>query len=402
MFHFAHPKLLKELLFMTSYVNRRQLVEALIEELDIPISYYERAKERAQSLEDWLMRDNSSVRDLSPDVFPQGSFRYGTVIRPVDQDGFYDLDLVVTFDLTKAHVTQKQVKQLLGSEIAAYAIAKQFNDEPSEKYRCWRLNYADEVKFHMDILPGLPEGSERIVERIRMSIPAEFAQHEISITDTRHPDYKSICSTWFSSNPRGFAKWFEAIARRYAVSRMGMLVENRKYASVEEIPPFEFKTTLQRVIQILKRHRDIHFIDDATYAPISMIITTLATHAYEGQEALEQALPSVVARLPLFIKSERPRVENPVNKKEDFADKWITDFKYEQNFWAWHTQLQIDIGQMLQGHSGYLLQESVERAFDVSLPKSVFGISPAVSVKPAVLATPSPLVLPQGPRPWGA
>jgi hypothetical protein len=125
---------------MTNFVDRRRLFQELIEELDIPASYYEKAKDRARSLEDWLLRDNSSVKHLSPDVFPQGSFRYGTVIRPIHKDGYYDLDLVVTFNLSKVSVSQEQVKKLLGAEIVAYANAKRFNDEPTEKYRCWRLS----------------------------------------------------------------------------------------------------------------------------------------------------------------------------------------------------------------------------------------------------------------------
>lgn len=386
---------------MTNFVDRRRLFRELIEELDIPASYYEKAKDRARSLEDWLLRDNSSVKHLSPDVFPQGSFRYGTVIRPIHKDGYYDLDLVVTFNLSKASVSQEQVKKLLGAEIVAYANATRFNDEPTEKYRCWRLNYADEVSFHMDILPGLPTGSESTLERIRMSVPADLAQHEIAITDTRHPNYKVVCDSWFSSNPRGYAKWFEAIARGYATTRIGLLLESRAYASVEEIPPYELKTTLQRVIQILKRHRDIHFIDDEKYAPISMIITTLATHAYEGQEAIEAALPSVIARMPLFIKPNRPRIENPVNKREDFADKWGTDPNFEANFKIWHGQLEADVRTMLRSESSYLIQETVEKAFDVQISESTYGISRSISVKPSVFAAPSPLILPQGPKPWG-
>jgi hypothetical protein len=38
----------------------------------------------------------------------------------------------------------------------------------------------------------------------------------------------------------------------------------------------------RRIVQIAKRHRDMHFIDDDEgLAPLSIIITTLASHAYE-------------------------------------------------------------------------------------------------------------------------
>lgn len=386
---------------MAIIIDREQLAEQLISELDIPISYYEKAKARARSLEEWLLRDNSAVKEFNPEVYPQGSFRYGTVIRPIHEDGYYDLDLVVTFTLSMNHFTQEQVKRLLGVEIAAYAAAKQFNEKPSEKPRCWRLNYADEVNFHMDILPGLPVGTDAILERVRLSTPYELAQHEIALTDTRHPLYKVICESWFSSNPRGFAKWFEAIARHFAQARVRMLIENRAYASVDEIPPYELKTVLQRVIQILKRHREVHFQEDATYAPISMIITTLATHAYQGDTSLVNALISVVERMPLFIKPARPRIENPVNKKEDFADKWATDPNYEINFWGWYQQLRMDLNSLLESATGYLLQESIEKSFNVRLSDDQVGIRRTFFSKPAQIATPATLYIPQGPKPWG-
>lgn len=386
---------------MAIWINRERLAEQLIEELDIPISYYEKAKGRAQSLEDWLLRENSSVKDFQPEVYPQGSFRYGTVIRPIHEDGYYDLDLVVTFELANDAVTQKYVKTLLGTEVQAYAAAKSFNEKASEKHRCWRLNYADEVNFHMDVLPGLPAGSDRITERIQLSVSPELAVHEIAITDNRHPNYSVICDDWYSSNPRGFALWFEAIAKEYAQTRMQILIENKSYASVKEIPPYELKTTLQRVIQILKRHRDVHFQGDCTYAPISMIITTLATHAYQGESSLANALLGVVSRMPQFIRTERPRIENPVNKKEDFADKWSSNPKFETSFWVWYAQLARDIKSLFESGSGYQLQESISKAFSIAVKDELVGIPGLSRLNPSTLAPVAPLYLPQGPKPWG-
>ena len=50
---------------------------------------------------------------------------------------------------------------------------------------------------------------------------------------------------------------------------MRQLVERRLYASVEDVPPYEWKTPLQRSIQILKRHRDVMFRDEPRRAPRS-------------------------------------------------------------------------------------------------------------------------------------
>ncbi|TWU64533.1 hypothetical protein V7x_00770 [Crateriforma conspicua] len=383
---------------MTFQINREKLLAELVDALDIPQSHYEQAKQRAESLEEWLLRPNSLVRRFNPDVYPQGSFRYGTVIRPIHSNGYYDLDLVVTMDLSKSDVTQEDVKRLLGAEIKAYAEAKNFNDDPEEKPRCWRLNYADDVSFHMDILPSIPADEAQLQERFQLSISSDLARHEIAITDTRHAFYRHISPDWYSSNPRGFAKWFEANAKKYAVDRIHRLVANRVYASVDEIPPYEWKTLLQRVIQIIKRHRDVYFLEDATFAPISMILTTLATKAYGGEPSIESALRTVVDRMPAFIQDQAPRVANPVNPKEDFADKWRDEPRYELNFREWHAQLRADVYQLCSGANVHRIEASVKSGFDVRINLNSFA---SALRSPTVTSSPAPLIIPEGPKPWG-
>ena len=70
----------------------RQLFELLADSLDISPSLYERAADRHRSLGEWLCRDASRLREFSPHVSPQGSFRLGTVVRPLASDAVYDLD----------------------------------------------------------------------------------------------------------------------------------------------------------------------------------------------------------------------------------------------------------------------------------------------------------------------
>lgn len=52
--------------------------------------------------------------------------------------------------------------------------------------------------------------------------------------------------------------------------------------NIEELPSFENKSILQKVIMILKCHRDNVYKDNRELKPISIIITTLAAKAYDG------------------------------------------------------------------------------------------------------------------------
>ena len=125
------------------------------------------------------------------------------------------------------------------------------------------------------------------------------------------------------------------------------IAEGKAFATVEDVPPYEWKTTLQRSIQILKRHRDVMFFDAPEIAPISMVITNLAAQAYEGETDLAVSLQNIVAKMPEFVRSEKPQVPNPANPAEDYADKWAKDARLEKSFWEWHSALRADMAKLL-------------------------------------------------------
>ncbi len=54
----------------------------MVEELQVPPSRYEQAERSYKSLAEWLHRRESTVRNDSPEVYVQGSFRLGTAIKP--------------------------------------------------------------------------------------------------------------------------------------------------------------------------------------------------------------------------------------------------------------------------------------------------------------------------------
>lgn len=94
-----------------------EFLEDLAEELSVPSGRYEQAEHSYKSLGDWLHREASTVRQYEPKVYVQGSFRLGTTIRPSSNAEEYDVDSVCEFrNLSKATLTQRQLKALLGNE----------------------------------------------------------------------------------------------------------------------------------------------------------------------------------------------------------------------------------------------------------------------------------------------
>lgn len=331
--------------------------------LDIPRSYYEKAVARHKAVGEWLCRPESRLAAYRPKVRPQGSFRFGTVTRPIVPDAEYDLDHVVVLEgLTPATLSQKELKYMLGAELAAYARAHNMQP-PTEHNRCWRLQYRDEVPFHLDSVPCVLADVGTRDALLRAGVEEALALRAVAITDRRHPCYRVVHPGWPTSNPRGFARWF---TQRAALGRDARSAGGVRAGTVEDVPPYEWRTPLQRSVQILKRHRDVMFRDAPDLAPISMIITNLAAHAYGGERDLGEALRAIVDGMPSFLRPSRPRVPNPTHPAEDYADKWSRDPMLESNFWTWHAQVRSDV-ERLSAPLTRIEPEDIKRRFGVVL-----------------------------------
>ena len=354
---------------MNQKVEREQAaVTSIVESLDVPQSAYERAIARYEAIAKHLERDGSALATAGPHIYAQGSFQIGTVVPPIDSSQGYDLDLTCELkELDKLGQTQRQLKELLGQEVRSYA-SKHGMKRPIEKPRCWHLDYRDDVSFHMDVVPAVPEDPQRkneIAANLDPSV-AHLANLAVGITDTRAEDYDTISTDWSMSNPMGYAEWFKGRMRGAATH---ILLEAKAVLrEADEIPVYKWKTPLQIVVQILKRHRNVMFAGDTSGdAPISCIITTLAARAYEGQLNVRDALIGIVENMPKFIRSSSPRVANPVNGGEDFAEKWETHPGKEQAFLRWYRQLRRDLNGLSEIANVSDLREYLKQRFDINL-----------------------------------
>ena len=108
------------------------------------------------------------------------------------------------------------------------------------------------------------------------------ADNAIAITDRDDPNFRQLTEDWPHSNPKGYANWFRSKMREvFDARRRALALEAR--ASVEDIPEHRVRTPLQSAIQILKHHRDVMFSERVDDKPISIILTTLAAHAYRAR-----------------------------------------------------------------------------------------------------------------------
>ena len=296
--------------------------------LDIPDHVYEDATLKYEDVGDWLGAEDSELLHYMPEIYVQGSFRLGTVVRPIAEEDEYDIDLVCHLGINKEQIAQKDLKEMVGDRLKKRGDLARIL-KPSR--RCWILDYPPEnqlPRFHMDVLPAIPN-----IERPPTGI---------LLTDTE-------LKLWQKSNPRAYADWF--------YERMKIIFQERRaafadsiQAKVEEVPEWQVKTPLQTAVQILKRHRDIHFQDNQDVKPVSIIITTLAARSYDNQPSVYDALSSIVQKIeinwgkPGFVEYRNGKwwVTNPVDDGENFADKWNEYPERRESFMVWVKKVRSD------------------------------------------------------------
>ncbi len=312
------------------------------EELNITETQYKEAEQHYQAVGEWLGEDDTAISDYEPEIYPQGSFLLGTVVKPIDDD--YDIDLVCFLrNLTDTGTTPEKLKKMVGERLSENG--KYQPPMLEEMNRCWRLNYAETSKFHMDIIPAVACSN---ISELILREGLYFKETLVKIPDKKLED-------WTLTNPKGYADWFKNQMKAQFMAGMEK-VALFKEAMIEDVPTYKIKTSLQRAVQILKRHRDEMFQYDKKDKPISIIITTLAAHAYGNEENILDALINIVRKMPIFITEEWDndvmaivkKVKNPVNDDENFADKWPEHQQREVKFYRWLEQVREDLNTALQ------------------------------------------------------
>lgn len=350
--------------------NLNTLLKKATDLLDITQYQYEEAEKHYKAVGKFL-GDCPKISHYSPEVFPQGSFRLGTVVRPLKDGEEYDIDLVCQLNATHEEFTQKSLKKIIGDRLKEPQYNKQLQPESR---RCWRLNYAEGTKFHLDVLPAIPDNeTKRILESLEFSSNS-YHNSAISITDNLDTNYNSYTRDWPKSNPVGYTEWFKN-QMKVVLNESLKTFASMEGVQIDEIPFYRVKTPLQRAIQILKRHRDLLFGNNED-KPISIIITTLSAKAYKNEANIYDALIGIINNMHLYIKSDENGndiVENPVDPRENFADKWIEYPIRKENFYTWLERVRMDFETILDKTNLKDLRENLNNSLGENITSKVLA-----------------------------
>ena len=341
----------------------------LIQQLDITPTMYKNADEKYHAIANFL---NDSGIDA--EMYPQGSFAFGTVVRPnaKDPDADYDLDFICQLNKTRDDIAPSELRNTIGD---ALQNSDRYNDKLTVWPECFTVEYADinGVGFKIDIVPATDESSQHKQELMVKCSRPDLIGTSIAIPrENGERNYQ-----WLTNNPKGFLTWFNEInapflAHKKEARRAKYFAEHsRVFASVEDIPDGLDRSALQRVIQILKYHRDIFYLryKDDDLKPISAIINVLcAAIAKSANPQLDtfELLSYVLHELDIYSKQQTMSfqdfrtqysakniltrnenkqwvLQNPANPEDNLVNKWNTDSRIPEYFFRWTAACKKDL-----------------------------------------------------------
>ncbi len=319
------------------------LLKQIAQDVQIPPSIDRDVRGHYRAIGDHL-KDSLQLRGFLPHLFPQGSYRLGTTVRPIRREEF-DLDFVVELGSLSAATGSRDVYERVERALKSSAV---YGSMLERRPRCLRVSYAE--SFHMDVVPAIPNTGH--------------PQGGILI-----PSHSGAKWGWTATDPRGYIKWFES---RNVQPEMRAAV---LAGEIEILPPNGQKSALQLGIQLIKRYQHKQLADEDLRTP-SIVLTTVAANTFDGSSPLPSAFDSVLRELlSLAGRSPAPPVPNPTIQTENLARKWSESPETYREFGRWVERLQ---GDWVLLQSGALGLDQIKKHLE-----SMFGEHPTAAAMKA-------------------
>jgi hypothetical protein len=297
----AIPRQTEELVF---------LLTQIAEDVQVPPSTDKAVRQHYQAVSDHLT-SSRQLHGSTPHLFPQGSYRLGTTVRPIRREEF-DLDFVVELVTLPQPASSRDLYERVASALESSSV---YAHRLERRDRCVRINYAG--SFHIDVVPAIPNTGH-------------------PWGGIRIPTHAGAQWGWAPTDPRGYIRWFES---RNVQPEMRAAV---LAGEVELLPANGQKSALQLGIQLVKRYQSMQLTNEGLRTP-SIVLTTVAAGTFGGSASLPAAVDAVVGALHrLANRSPAPRVPNPTIQSENLARKWSESPETYWEYGRWVEKLQED------------------------------------------------------------
>ena len=282
---------------------------------------YGKAVERYETINAWIERDGSPLKDRVVLFYPQGSMAIRATIASRLRTDEFDIDVVAQLDLPLS-VLPKEALNLLFEAIRG---------EPGSRYyrmaerrtRCVTVHYSDDM--HVDVTPAVRMGSTPERQSIIFHDRAE-APRERSYPLIANP---YGFAEWFklnTPNDQAFADIFEQRAWEYEEA-LRILAEKAESEPVPSQEPAFPKSKAVIVLQLLKRWRNVQYDTRSGRKPPSIVFAKLIGDAANHTDRLsEELLHQARHMLEEFRRCQESgllvHIANPVCPEDVLTDRW--------------------------------------------------------------------------------
>lgn len=298
-------------------------VDILLADLAIRIQLsrtdYDKAVSRYQTINDWIERNGSPLKDRIELFYPQGSMAIGATIASKLRTDEFDIDVVAELDLP-TDVSPREVLDLLYEAIRGEQGSRYYK-MVERRTRCVTVHYNDDM--HLDVTPAL---------RMRGTLERQswIFHHRAEVP--QEPSRRLI------ANPYGFAEWFkkntprdEAFAdifekRAEEYEQLRVLAKADSDPVPQQEPPFR-KSKAVMVLQLLKRWRNVQYDTRSGRRPPSIMIAKLVADAANHTDHLcEELLYQAQYILSVFRqyhdRDQLVHIVNPACEQDVLTDRW--------------------------------------------------------------------------------
>ena len=280
-----------------------------------------KAVNRYQTINRWIERDESPLKDRVELLYPQGSMAIGSTIASKSKADEFDIDIVAQLDLPP-NVSPKAALGLLFVSIRGRPGSRYFR-MAERKSRCVTVNYSDDM--HLDVTPAV---------RMRGTLERQsnIFHHKID-SQVEH-------SVRLVANPYGFSEWFKQIVPDDQAFAELFAKRSRDYEELVRFPagrsdsdpvPAQ-ETTFEKskaviALQLLKRWRNIQYDSRSVRKPPSIILSKLiADSANQTDRLSKELLNQSNCMLKFFKQRHRLKrlvhIANPVCAQDILTDRW--------------------------------------------------------------------------------
>jgi hypothetical protein len=229
------------------------------------------------ALGEYLRTTLAEKSGLPVSTWLQGSYKYGTLIRPVQIEDEYDVDVGVYFEWrdNSAGFTARELRELVQREVCAYQAKcpEMLRVETPAKERCSRAIYSG--RFHIDL--------------------------PVYHIEPRKGKRRLACLSgeWEDSDPKTFYQWFK-----------------NEFNG-------DYREQVRRLVRYLKAWVTIVFENAPEARPSSILLTVLVSDAYKSVRSQCWGLPADDDALIIVVKKmfarlcDKSFVACPIDKREN-------------------------------------------------------------------------------------